>query len=104
MTEVARRAQAANSGLVLDPEKLYQALDAHRRHLVRQTGRKMSWRQVATAIGVMPSTFSRLGIRHANLHANVLIKLLAWMGNNDLTPYIREIPRPPADPTGGGDE
>lgn len=84
--------QAANDGLVLDPEALYIALDAHRRWLSRESGQAVSWRQVGREIGVGFMTFSRLGVDHRNLHANVLIKLLAWMGETDLRPYIRDVP------------
>lgn len=85
--------EAISSGLVFDPEAFYQALDVHRRSLVRERGTRVSWRMVAEEVGVVPSTFSRLGIRHSSLTANVLIKLLAWMGQTDLAPYIREIPK-----------
>lgn len=86
--------QNANWGLVIDPEALYVALDAHRRAQSCGCGKYLSWRTVAAEIGLAPSTFSRLGIRHGNLHANVLIKLLAWMGQTDLAPYVREVSPP----------
>lgn len=85
--------QAANHGFVIDPEALYIALDAHRRHLQRETGKAVSWRQVGLEIGVGSMTFSRLGVDHGNLHANVLVKLLVWMGQTDMQPYIRYVER-----------
>lgn len=89
--------QAANHGLVLDPEALYVALDTRRRQLQRESRTAISWRKVAAQAGVAPSAFSRLGILHGNLHANVLIKMLAWLGTTDLAPFVRDVPPPEKD-------
>lgn len=81
----------SNVGLVLDPEKFYVALDEHRRRTARERGRAYSWREVSEDVGLSSSVFTRIGTANSYIHGNVLIKLLVWMGQTDLKPYLRTV-------------
>lgn len=66
----------------LDHQALDAAVDAERQR------RGLSWRQAAAAIGVSPSTFTR--IRRGGLpDATALVRILLWLGQTDLGPYIQ---------------
>lgn len=58
---------------VLDPLRLYQALDTRR----VQVG--LDWRDVARETGLSPSTFTRLGQGHRP-DADALCTLVIWLG------------------------
>lgn len=68
-----------------DPEKLYVAVDAHRRAL------RISRREVARQVGEnTPSTLTRLGQgRHPS--ADLLCRLLVWLGNTDVSRYVSPV-------------
>jgi hypothetical protein len=81
------RGQAVNglraSGL-FDSDALYIAIDRQRRQ------RRISFRQIAREAGLQPNTTTRLGQGRA-ISADVLIRLLIWLGETDLKPYIKEV-------------
>ena len=64
------------------PEALYAALDRKRR------ARGMCWRDVAWAAGVTPSLFTRIGRHGLRPDVDNLARLLAWLGDTDIRPYI----------------
>jgi hypothetical protein len=67
---------------VFDPDALYVALDRRRRQ------DKLRWRDVAHQAGVSASTLTRISqLKHPD--ANSLVRLLSWLGDTDLAPYIR---------------
>jgi transcriptional regulator with XRE-family HTH domain len=72
----------------LDPEALFTALDAKRRSIARATLGGFSWRAVARELGISQSTFTRLGVHHHMPSAEILVKLLGWLGETDLAPYL----------------
>lgn len=67
----------------LDVEALYVALDKVRRE------RRLLWRTIAQESGVNASTFSRMGLEHSAPSAHGLVRMLAWLGETDITPYIK---------------
>lgn len=70
------------TGARFNPEALYLALDKQRR------ARVISWRRVALECGAKNiSVGPRLG-RGVDVHADTLVRLLAWLGETDLKPYI----------------
>jgi hypothetical protein len=69
--------------LLLDSDALYVAVDRQRR------ARQISMRRVAAEAGISASALTRLG-RGSDLAAFGLIRLLAWLGETDLKPYITE--------------
>jgi hypothetical protein len=78
-------------GARFNPEALYLALDKQR----RARGPGCSWRKVAQEAGIVNSAVGvRLG-RGQDVHADTLVRLLAWLGETDLAPYIT------TEPTGG---
>lgn len=71
-----------------DAEALYIALDRKRRER-----RIRSARQILREAGIStPSTLTRLG-QGSGLSADTLVRLLGWMGETDMTPYMRESTR-----------
>lgn len=68
----------------LDVEALYVALDQRRR------AAHLRWRDIATEIGVSPSTFSRIGLESARPDVDNLARMLVWLGDTDLKPYLTE--------------
>ena len=72
----------------LDTEALFVALDKRRRHLTAESGERVSWRSVGRELGISQSTFTRLGIHHAPPSADTLVRLMGWLGETDLKPYI----------------
>jgi hypothetical protein len=73
-----------------DTEAFYVALDAHRRLLARNRGRRVTWREIGRELAISQSTFTRLGIYNQSLTTSTLVKLLSWLGETDLKPYIAE--------------
>lgn len=69
---------------LFDVGALYAALNA-RRQL-----RGILWKDVAREAGVHPSTFTRIGIYGRHPDAENLTRLLLWLGDTDLAPYIWE--------------
>lgn len=67
---------------VFDPDALYVALDRKRR------AERIKWRDVAAAADVSPSTLTRIG-QNKRPDADGLARLLVWLGDTDLGPYIR---------------
>lgn len=65
-----------------DPDALYVALDRKRRTA------RIKWRDVATEAGVSPSTLSRIG-QDKRPDVDSLARLLLWLGDTNLAPYIR---------------
>lgn len=77
--------QAAPRTVTLDTEALYVAIDRRRREL------RITRREVLRQIGERtPSALTRLG-QGGHPSADQLIRLLTWLGETDLKPYIREI-------------
>ena len=71
--------------VLFDSEALYVALDRERRE------RRMSWRAVLRAAGIPGlGLITRLGRGHAPDISNVA-RLLLWLGDTDLKPYLRPI-------------
>ena len=67
---------------VFDADALYVAVDKERRK------RRISFHKVCREAGVpSSSTVTRLG-HGANLSADNLARLLLWLGDTDLTPYL----------------
>lgn len=66
-----------------DVEALYVTLDAERRT------RKLRWKDVGDQADVSASTFTRMGLHHRCPDAENLAKILLWLGNTDLKPFIR---------------
>jgi hypothetical protein len=67
----------------LNTEALYIALDRKRR-----AGR-LHWANIATQTGTSKSLYTRLGRGHRP-DADTLIRLLLWLGNTDVAPYIQQ--------------
>lgn len=68
---------------VFDSEALYLAIDKQRRQR-----RVRSQRAVLREAGITtPSTLTRLG-QGNSLDANTLVRLLVWLGETNLAPYI----------------
>lgn len=69
----------------LDPEALYVAVDRRRRKL------RISQREVLRQIGEhTPSTLTRIG-QGSHPSADLLVRLLHWLGETDLAPYLTPI-------------
>lgn len=68
-----------------DPERLYVALDRRCREL------RISRRELLRQIGEnTPSSITRLG-RGVSPSADLLVRLLVWLGDTDLAPYVTPI-------------
>ena len=67
----------------LDVEALYVALDKRRR------ASHLQWRDIATEAEISASTFSRMGLHGQAPSATNLVRMLLWLGETDLKPYIR---------------
>lgn len=68
-----------------DPEALYVAIDRRRRAL------RISNREVLRQIGEhTPSSLTRLG-HGRQPSADLLVRLLHWLGETDLAPYIAPV-------------
>lgn len=65
-----------------DAEAFYVALDARR----RPSG--LRWRDVAEQASVARSMLSRLGVHKLCPDVHGLVRLLVWLGDTDLQPYI----------------
>lgn len=63
-------------------QRFYADLDTARHQ------RGLSWREVGIAADVSNSTFSRIGKNRKDPNATNLAKLLHWLGETDLGPYI----------------
>jgi hypothetical protein len=71
-----------------NPEALYLALDKKRR------ADRTSWRQIARDLGMKNVQVGpRLG-RGQDVHADTLVRLMGWLGETDLTPYITATAEP----------
>lgn len=66
----------------LDLPALHAAVDAERRR------QGLTWRKAAAAAGLPPSTFTRMGGGGLPA-ATALVRILLWLGQTDLAPYIR---------------
>lgn len=66
-----------------DVEALYVTLDAERR------SRKLRWKDLGKQADVSASTFTRMGLHHQCPDAENLTKILLWLGDTDLKPFIR---------------
>jgi hypothetical protein len=73
-----------------DVEAFYVALDARRRESARDESRRVGWREIGRQLGISSSTFTRIGIHREPPGVAALVKLLVWLGDTDLKPYIRE--------------
>lgn len=68
-----------------DPEALYAAVDRRRRELC------ISGREVLRQVGeYTPSALTRLG-QGKQPSADLLVRLLHWLGETDLAPYIASV-------------
>lgn len=70
---------------LFDVEALYAALDGKRR------AERLHWRGVAQAAGISASTITRMSLDGKLPDVPNLTRLLLWLGDTDLKPYIREI-------------
>lgn len=70
--------------LAFDPEALYARLDTSRR------SQRLSWRALSRQSGIDTALISRLGHGHSPGVGN-LVRVLAWLGETDLAPYLREV-------------
>lgn len=61
---------------------LYAALDKER------TERGLQWRQVAAQAQVQASTLSRIGVQSMAPNLDGLVRLLVWLGDTDVGPFI----------------
>lgn len=78
--------QPAPRTVRFDPEALYVAIDRRRRDL------RISGREVLRQIGeYTPSALMRLG-QGKQPSADLLVRLLHWLGETDLNPYIVPVP------------
>jgi hypothetical protein len=69
-------------GPAFNVDSLVVALDRKRR------AERKSWRTVAAEVGVSSSTFSRMGLSLCNPSAEGLTRMLLWLGQTDLRPYL----------------
>lgn len=77
--------QPAPRAVRFDPEALYAAIDRRRREL------RISGREVLRQIGeYTPSALTRLG-QGRQPSADLLVRLLHWLGETDLSPYIAPV-------------
>lgn len=67
----------------LDVDALYVALDRQRRRS------RLTWRDIAADADVSPSTLTRIG-QGRRPDVDGLVRLLAWLGTTDLTPFITD--------------
>jgi hypothetical protein len=68
-----------------DPEALYVAVDRRRREL------RISSREVLRQIGEhTPSSLTRIG-QGRQPSADLLVRLLHWLGEMDLAPYVASV-------------
>ena len=68
----------------LDTEALYQALDRRRREL------RISFREICRQAGVSgASVTTKLG-HGSKVNSDNLIRLICWLGETSITPYIRQ--------------
>ena len=80
--------------LTLNVQKLYEALDAKRTAVsCKHCNEELSWRAVARELGMPPSTFSRIA-RQQGMSADTLVRVLGWLGETDLAPYLSAVPAP----------
>jgi len=75
-----------------DAEKLYAAIDQRRREL------RISGREVLRQVGeYTPSSLTRIG-HGQHPSADLLVRLLVWLGDTDLRPYITDVEPPRGGP------
>lgn len=67
----------------LDGQALYQVIDEAR------WDRRLRWKQVVEQTGISQRVLGRLR-NGESLHASNLVKVLAWLGSYDMTPFIRK--------------
>lgn len=73
----------------LDPEKLYTALDRRRREL------RITQRELLRQVGERtPSSMTRIG-QGTLPSADLLVRLLVWLGDTDVAPYLTPIEEQP---------
>lgn len=75
----------SRDGPRVDPEALYLAIDRRRR------SQHSSWRDVVSAVGLAPAypLGTHLG-RGGSLAADTFVRLLLWLGETDIKPYVRD--------------
>lgn len=66
----------------IDHRALYAALSYQRGE------RRLTWRQMAEEMGIPHSAFTRLAAGGLPA-ATALVRILLWLGQTDLAPYIR---------------
>lgn len=82
----AEERQPAPRAVRFDVEALYMAVDRRRRQL------RISNREILRQIGEhTPSSLTRLG-QGRQPSADLLVRLLHWLGDTDLAPYIAPVP------------
>lgn len=87
---VAEQRPAAPRVVRFDPEALYVAIDKRRREL------GISKREVCRQVGERtPSAVTRIG-RGTHPSADLLVRLLHWLGSTDLAPYMVAVEHPSA--------
>lgn len=64
---------------------LHKALDNKRRML------GLTWKQAAAEAVISNSTFSRMGVQKLSPTAENLARMLLWLGDTDLKPYLRPV-------------
>lgn len=77
--------RAPDSARVFDVESLFAVLDKRRR------SERQTWRQVAAAVGCAASTFTRMALDSRCPDVENLCRLLLWLGDTDLKPYLRDV-------------
>jgi transcriptional regulator with XRE-family HTH domain len=75
----------------LDVESLYVRCDQERRK------RHWSWSKVARYLDVAPNTILKLQHSHTPTLSTLLL-LLRWLGETDLSPYLRQVEPKPNEP------
>jgi len=89
MAEWAANIPAPERGhptLRFDVEALYLALDKARRQ------RHLSWRAVLREAGVPGLSVITRTARGKPPDVHNLVRLLLWLGNTDIAPYVTEVP------------
>jgi hypothetical protein len=75
----------AHQAGALDVEALYAAVDRRRRQ------RRISFREACGEAGIPSSaTLTRLG-RGSQVSADNLVRLLLWLGETDIKPYLARV-------------
>lgn len=74
------------AGDLIDARRLYEALNQ------RRTALSISWREVMRQAGVRAPSFSTRLKNGGEPDLQNLARLLLWLGDTDLRPYLREAP------------